>query len=50
VRTATTDIASRRKFARYRWLIRPFVAHVMRATVATIADDVARSRSERAGR
>lgn len=38
-RTATTDAASRRRFARYWRLIRPFVAHIMRATVATIAAD-----------
>jgi len=44
-RTATTDPAARRKFARYWWLIRPFVAHIMRATVATIAANAARSPS-----
>jgi hypothetical protein len=38
-RTATTSADARRKFARYWWLIRPFVGHVMRATVATIARD-----------
>ena len=42
-RTATTDAVARRKFAHYWWLIRPFVAHIMRATVATIAADAARS-------
>jgi hypothetical protein len=42
-RTATTDLAARRKFARYWWLIRPFVAHIMRATVATIAVNASRS-------
>lgn len=41
-RTATTDAASRRSFARYWWVIRPFVAHIMRATVHTIRDDVER--------
>ncbi len=46
-RTATTDVVARRKFVRYWWLIRPFVAHIMRATVATIAGNAARSRAER---
>jgi hypothetical protein len=46
-RTATTDIVARRKFARYWWLIRPFVAHIMRATVATIARDAAGARAGR---
>ncbi|NGP04825.1 hypothetical protein G6038_04860 [Rhodococcus sp. 14C212] len=36
-RTATTDPQSRRKMLRYWWLIRPFVGHIMRATVRTIA-------------
>lgn len=36
-RTATTDVQAKRKFARYWWLIRPFVSHIMRATIATIA-------------
>ena len=35
-RTVTTDPESRRRFLRYWWLIRPFVAHIMRATVNTI--------------
>ena len=35
-RTKTTDTDSRQRFLRYWWLIRPFVAHIMRATVATI--------------
>jgi hypothetical protein len=39
-RTATTDPDARRKFARYWWLIRPFVGHIMRATLRTIARDV----------
>ncbi len=43
-RVATTDAGSRRKFARYWWLIRPFVAHIMRATVASIGAD-AQSRT-----
>jgi hypothetical protein len=36
-RTATTDSLSRHKFGRYWWLIRPFVAHIMRATLRAIA-------------
>jgi hypothetical protein len=39
-RTVTTDPSSRRAFARYWRLIRPFVAHIMRATVATIRAEV----------
>jgi hypothetical protein len=35
-RTATTDLSARAHMARYWWLIRPFVAHVMRATLRTI--------------
>jgi hypothetical protein len=35
-RTATTDADSRRRFARYWWLMRPFIAHIFRATVGTI--------------
>ena len=38
-RTAVTDADSRRRFLRYWWLIRPFVAHIMRATVHTIANN-----------
>jgi hypothetical protein len=38
-RTATTDPLSRRRFARYWWLIRPFVAHIMRATLVAVARD-----------
>lgn len=41
-RTATTDPASRRRFARYWWLVRPFVRHIMRATLDTIGRDAAR--------
>ena len=37
-RTATTDADSRVRFLRYWRLIRPFVAHIFRATVATIRD------------
>jgi hypothetical protein len=36
-RVATTDSLSRRRFARYWMLIRPFVAHIMRAATAAIA-------------
>ena len=36
-RTATTSVDARRDFARYWWLIRPFVSHIMRATLRTIA-------------
>ena len=35
-RTATTDPESRRRFQRYWWLVRPFVAHIMRATLRTV--------------
>lgn len=35
-RTVTTDPDSYRRFKRYWWLIRPFVAHIMRATLNTI--------------
>lgn len=38
-RTVTTDSDSRRKFLRYWWLIRPFVGHIMRATLAKIKAD-----------
>lgn len=38
-RTVTTDPDSRRRFLRYWWLIRPFVAHIMRASVHTIRRD-----------
>jgi hypothetical protein len=38
-RVATTDEQARRKFARYWWVIRPFVGHIMRATLATIRGD-----------
>lgn len=36
-RTATTDPGSRRRFGRYWWLIRPFVAYIMRAVLRSIA-------------
>jgi hypothetical protein len=38
-RTLTTDPESRRRFLRYWWVIRPFVGHIMRATVTTIKAD-----------
>ncbi len=38
-RTTTTDPGSRRRFMRYWWLIRPFVAHIMRATLNAIKAD-----------
>lgn len=38
-RTVTTDPDSRRRFTRYWWLIRPFVAHIMRATLKAIKAD-----------
>ncbi|HLR97397.1 MAG TPA: hypothetical protein VK053_22945 [Jiangellaceae bacterium] len=37
-RTATTDPDSRRMFARYWTLIRPFVRHILRATLRTIGE------------
>lgn len=42
-RTATTDPVSRRRFHRYWWLVRPFVGHIMRATLATIEDNCYRA-------
>jgi hypothetical protein len=38
-RTATTSADAQRHFARYWWLIRPFVAYIMRATLRTIQRD-----------
>lgn len=46
-RVATTDPASRRRFARYWRLIRPFVAHIMRAAATTIAADAGRQATGR---
>ncbi len=43
-RTATTDPDSRRRFARYWWLVRPFVAHILRATLHQIKDDAEGAR------
>jgi hypothetical protein len=39
-RTATTDPVSRAKMSRYWWLIRPFVAYVLRAVIRTIRGEV----------
>jgi hypothetical protein len=36
-RTLTTDVASRKAFARYWVVIRPFVRHIMRATLRAVA-------------
>jgi hypothetical protein len=44
-RTVTTDPESRRRFLRYWWLIRPFVGHIMRATLKKIKADAEASRS-----
>jgi hypothetical protein len=41
-RVATTDEPSRRRFRRYWWLVQPFVGHIFRATLATIATDAER--------
>ncbi len=38
-RTTTTDSRSREKFLRYWQLMRPFIAHIFRATVRTIRDN-----------
>lgn len=38
-RTMTTDLDSRRRFMAYWIAIRPFVSHIMRATVATIKEN-----------
>ncbi|OBH05778.1 hypothetical protein A5696_25185 [Mycobacterium sp. E2699] len=38
-RTTTTDSDSHRRFVRYWWLVRPFVAHIMRATLDAIKAD-----------
>lgn len=43
-RTATTDPYSRRSFARYWWFIRPFVAHILRATLRQIKADAEAAR------
>jgi hypothetical protein len=43
-RTAITDSVSRRSFARYWWLIRPFVAHILRATLRQVKTDAEAAR------
>jgi hypothetical protein len=53
-RTVTTDPDSRRQFLRYWWLIRPFVGHIMRATLRQIktnaeASSMTQARSGGAG-
>lgn len=44
-RTVTTDDESRRRFLRYWSIIRPFVGHIMRATVRTIREHAESQRS-----
>lgn len=44
-RTATTDADAARRFARYWRLVHPFVGHIMRAALSTLADDAAALRS-----
>jgi hypothetical protein len=39
-RTATTDPVSRAQMSRYWWLIRPFVAYILRAVIRTIRGNV----------
>jgi hypothetical protein len=39
-RTATTDLTSRAQMKRYWWLIRPFVAYILRAVLRTIRGNV----------
>lgn len=46
-RTVTTDPVSRRHFLRYWWLVRPFVGHIMRATLRQIGADARTSSSPR---
>lgn len=41
-RTATTDPGSRTQMSRYWWLIRPFVAYLLRAVLRTIRSNVER--------
>lgn len=48
-RTVTTDPQSRRRFLRYWWLIRPFVGHIMRATLKTIKADAEAASKSRSG-
>jgi hypothetical protein len=42
-RVAMTDTDSRRRFRRYWTLVRPFVGHIFRATLATIAVEAERA-------
>lgn len=44
-RTLTTDLDSRKRFARYWRLIRPFVRHIMQATVRQIKADAESPRA-----
>jgi hypothetical protein len=39
-RTATTDPLSQAQMSRYWWLIRPFVAYVLRAVIRTVRESV----------
>jgi hypothetical protein len=48
-RTATTDCQARRQMARYWWIIRPFVGHIMRATLRTVAANTPSTATARAG-
>jgi hypothetical protein len=41
-RTLVTESDDARRFARYWTLVRPFVGHIMRATLATVAADAVR--------
>jgi hypothetical protein len=45
-RTTTTSADARAAVARYWWLVRPFVGHIMRATLATIRRDAEGDRRE----
>lgn len=48
-RTATPDAATARRFHRYWLLVRPFVGHIMRATLATLRTDAERAAARRSG-
>ncbi len=48
-RTVTTDPDTHRRFLRYWWLIRPFVAHIMRATLSTVKADAEAAAMGRSG-
>jgi hypothetical protein len=41
-RTATSDVATARRFGRYWTLVRPFVGHVLAATLSTLSDEAQR--------